>query len=255
MTNRVRLPWKRHDKGYEIIHFEANLIDWIDTDQNSQKTRAHGRLLPPMPPLPDDYGGAIYLDEDDHPAYLKVINPLGNQTEEIDPIATSPSLYLEFSNTDCSSDGVLKFATQYGLLKMNEGPETLDMWCYHIRMMHHAILMWHHVQHKKPASITEIFRAHSPIYEGGLKYSLEPVPSSSSNKEGSLQLFLEPTSLLAAMWFQFAGAIDRATSFGPCEECSAWIDQAVDSNRPDKRYCSLACKQRAYRKRKARKEI
>jgi hypothetical protein len=252
MTNRIRLPWKRHSKGYEIIHFDANVVDWKNADQNRKKTQILALLPHPMPPLPDDYGGAISHDENDHPAYLKVINPLGNKTEGIDPIATLPSPYLEFANTDCSSEGVLKFATQYGLLKKNEGPETLDMWCYHIRVMHHAIMMWKHVQDDKPTSFAKIYKDHCPYSDEGLKYSLAPVPSDTSKQPNELHLVLEPINLLAALWFQFAGAIDGATSFSPCQECSAWIDTVPGSNRPDKIYCSDACRMRAYRKRKVK---
>jgi hypothetical protein len=253
MKNRIRLPWKRHLKGYEIIHFPANSVNFKETGRGSIKALPFGSLPRPMPILPDDYGVAEHREENDRPLHLFVITPVGNVTEDIDPTTMSPNLYLEFSNTACSAEGVIEFASEYGLLTASEEHETVDMWCYHIRKMHHAILMWNHVQHKKPKTFSKIFRDHSPTFEEGLKYLLEPVPTSTSTKEDRLQLILEPTSLLASMWFQFAGAIDGATSFAPCVECSAWIDQVVGSNRPDKTYCSDACRQRAYRKRIAEK--
>jgi hypothetical protein len=249
VTNRLRLPWEKHESGYEIVHFKPSAVDWNDMDQVEGKVYPHGRLPPPMPILPDGYGGAVQDSEDDHLAHLKVISPIGNKIENFDPIEKAPDLYLTFANTPRSVDSILKFAKEYGLLKSDEGHETVDVWRYHILLMNQAISKWEHVQKDRPAAFANIYKSLSPYSENNLKHSLQEEGST-----GALMQFFEPVNLLAAMWVQFAGAIEGATSFGPCQECSAWINTDPRSNRPDKIYCSTACRMRAYRKRNSRKE-
>ena len=52
------------------------------------------------------------------------------------------------------------------------------------------------------------------------------------------------------MWLQFANAIEGDRDYAQCVECASWFEIAPGSGRPDKRYCSDACRMRAYRKRK-----
>ncbi|WP_281019562.1 hypothetical protein [Minwuia sp. IMCC3077] len=62
---------------------------------------------------------------------------------------------------------------------------------------------------------------------------------------------MKPTGLLAAMWLQFALAIDGNIDFRQCSVCRSWFEIAPGRGRPEKSYCSDACRMRAYRKRKA----
>ena len=65
---------------------------------------------------------------------------------------------------------------------------------------------------------------------------------------------LVPDSLIGALWLQFAIAVDGNLDYKRCEECQMWIEIAPGAGRPDKSYCSDACRMRAYRKRaKAKK--
>ena len=63
-----------------------------------------------------------------------------------------------------------------------------------------------------------------------------------------------PTNLIGALWLQLANAIEANRDYGQCSECSSWFEIAPGSGRPDKRYCSDACRMRAYRKRKSARE-
>ncbi len=247
MVNRLRLKWTRHLKGYEIVHFEPQLVDWSSSEKDGGRKAEFGRLPPPMPYIkPDNKDDARNLDEQRLATY-QVVQPIGNKTEEICPVRKSQNLYLEFANTACSVEGIIKFATEYGLLGIGYPFETVDAWTHHIKRMRQAISKWEHVQGDKPETFAKTYRSLNPNPDDTLKLSLQ------IGSSGSLEQYLEPPNLLGAMWVQLAGAVEGATSFTPCAECSVWIDTAPGSNRPDKAYCSPACRQRAYRKRIARK--
>lgn len=59
-----------------------------------------------------------------------------------------------------------------------------------------------------------------------------------------------PVDLMGALWLQFATTVSGQSQFRQCPECATWIEIAPGSGRPEKTYCSNACRMRAYRKRK-----
>lgn len=71
---------------------------------------------------------------------------------------------------------------------------------------------------------------------------------------GKPTIRIVPGNLIGAMWLQFALAIDGDNEFGKCSECASWYVIAPGAGRPDKTYCSNACRMRAYRKRKTAKK-
>lgn len=91
-----------------------------------------------------------------------------------------------------------------------------------------------------------------------LSRTLSPQLTSSSSSDGQSSadewnLHFEPECLLDGLWFQFALAIRGQIEHRQCVVCAAWFEIATGSGRRDKRYCSVACQMRAYRKRKAGK--
>lgn len=60
-----------------------------------------------------------------------------------------------------------------------------------------------------------------------------------------------PDNMVGALWFQFANAVCDNSGFRRCRECGRWLQLGPGSGRPEKTYCSDACRMRAYRKRKA----
>ena len=65
---------------------------------------------------------------------------------------------------------------------------------------------------------------------------------------------LVPKNLFGALWLQFAEAIDDDRDYRRCTQCLKWFEIAPGSGRPDKLYCSDACRMRSYRTRKAAKK-
>lgn len=66
-----------------------------------------------------------------------------------------------------------------------------------------------------------------------------------------LGLYFVPHSLLGALWVQFARAIERNNDFRKCTECGRSYELSPQTARSDKVYCSDACRNKAYRKRRA----
>jgi hypothetical protein len=56
-------------------------------------------------------------------------------------------------------------------------------------------------------------------------------------------------ALLQALWFQLADAVCNERTFTRCRECGTWLEVAPDAARTHRRFCSHACRTRAYRQR------
>jgi hypothetical protein len=65
-----------------------------------------------------------------------------------------------------------------------------------------------------------------------------------------LRIQLTPTSLIAAIWLQFATAIDGDKNYRRCEACKKWFEVSVEA-RGDAKFCKQACRFKAYRGRQA----
>ncbi len=66
-----------------------------------------------------------------------------------------------------------------------------------------------------------------------------------------LGLYFVPTSLIGALWLQFARAVDGNKKYGRCQECQTWFEFSPDVARTNRRYCKDACRFKAYRRRQS----
>jgi hypothetical protein len=64
-------------------------------------------------------------------------------------------------------------------------------------------------------------------------------------------LTLEPDSLRTALWLQFAQSVEDRIRYRQCAVCNKWfeISTGPKGSRKHRRYCSDACRMKAYRKR------
>ena len=67
----------------------------------------------------------------------------------------------------------------------------------------------------------------------------------------TLRMSFSPSTLLTAMWLQFALSVEQDEDFRKCRECGKWFALAPGTGRADKEFCSSACRSKAYRKRQA----
>jgi len=59
-------------------------------------------------------------------------------------------------------------------------------------------------------------------------------------------------SLLGAVWFQLADAVTYDRVFSSCRECQKWFAVGPEVARSNRRFCSNACRSKAYRERQDR---
>lgn len=73
-------------------------------------------------------------------------------------------------------------------------------------------------------------------------------------RSGFTQLIL-PDSLRAAAWAEFARAVCGNVDWGECQTCGELFELDPRQTRKDRKYCSNACKQKAWRDRKAQEGV
>ncbi len=67
-----------------------------------------------------------------------------------------------------------------------------------------------------------------------------------------MELGLVPETLRGALWFQFARTIAGNKHHFQCAYCERWIELAPGTMRRSRRFCSDACRVKAYRQRQER---
>ena len=70
------------------------------------------------------------------------------------------------------------------------------------------------------------------------------------NRRQQLRFVITPTSLISAMWLQLSIAVDGNRNYRICEDCRRWFEVGAEA-RSDAKFCSNACRQKTYRKRKS----
>ena len=70
------------------------------------------------------------------------------------------------------------------------------------------------------------------------------------------RLVMQPESLIAALWLQFANAVASHHTLRTCIRCGKWFRVGVGGDhRADAQYCSNACRQQKYLERRQKTEI
>lgn len=222
-----------------------------------------------------------------------------------DPMAT-PTLFRIFGDTPPTEDGVLTFASAYGMVLRGEtialDEEThaiglgtpLSTWTEEILHLRNALRTWDGLQAGDKDLVTgslRVWEQHSMLWadfpEPGAQVgplALDDEDLNLYHETGDLSLIAlhlvrqtvnfelstgtraqlvesttagrpalttVPTSLLGAMWFQFAQAIAEDKRYRRCQECASWFEVPPDARRRNSMYCRDACKSKAYRARKA----
>ncbi|MEQ9247469.1 MAG: hypothetical protein RLO21_15915 [Nitratireductor sp.] len=97
--------------------------------------------------------------------------------------------------------------------------------------------------------------------QAGLKFVLRDIVSESISgrlseqfdwkPDGQGMAFkLYPSNLIGSLWLQFADIVAVQTDYTRCVSCEKWFLVSPGTGRPDKKFCSNACRMRAYRNRK-----
>ena len=165
-------------------------------------------------------------------------------------------------------------------------PAAVSLWTKSVAQLNHAVLLWIAIFSNNSAAMAKLVNSDA-IPEGyraakdGLTLSWEdqPLPDNADPAEhlkrsantylgAALNAAIEgevrrqvyfrepeqlavhegPTTLLAALWLQLMRAVEGTRRFNKCKQCDMWMEMTPGINRRDKEVCSLACKQKAYRK-------
>jgi hypothetical protein len=76
----------------------------------------------------------------------------------------------------------------------------------------------------------------------------EMAPAGMSLQFARTSLQFIPTSLIGALWLQFARAVDGSKSYKECEACGKWFDVSKYGSRADKKTCNGTCRKRLKRR-------
>lgn len=75
-------------------------------------------------------------------------------------------------------------------------------------------------------------------------------PALSTDKKPQTYWELLPADLLAALWLQFAMAVEDQKNYRRCDSCGDWFEAPKDPTRTNQRFCSVTCRNRGHRGKK-----
>ena len=190
----------------------------------------------------------------DKPAIVQLLLPRSDKIERFDLFERAPALFRDVASAQTTVEGVTKLADGYGPLLRDRLPDVED-WYSAIRAMRRAVAAW------EDAKSTGDYRRVARLIKNRAGYKFgatSNLPGTAANiylsedkSTGTgLRLRIRPSCLADALWVQLTLAIDAKQNLVACVECRKWFPVEAGAARSDKRYCSDACKMRAYRKRK-----
>ncbi len=211
----------------------------------------------------------------------------GGTAREYNPLA-DPAVFLRFSDAHpLEENAIVDLANQYGFLFAHQlslvgqlpAGELVESWRKETEHLHAAVELWEASRHRLLAWITEGVgkRENDYIYKGPLgDYLISSPPSLINAAMHVLQrsvdyklksacevrflwnversnglVYDHPKSLQACLWLQLAYAVAGKSpeDYRRCGECTRRFEIA-DTMRRDSKFCSNACRVRAYRHRK-----
>jgi hypothetical protein len=204
------------------------------------------------------------------------------------PLQDYTGLFLTFSATEPTEEGMLRFANQFGPLGLGrmgvrgevESEELFSVWAEQVRTIREAVQHWEQTRlgssdndkretlhatindHLQKTGMAHLFG--SSLLGGGgrlvqqvnlalSRLALSPPPLLelvSGAEAGKVSLEVHPSSLLYALWFLFARAVVKNSHFRQCASCSSWFEVSPERRRADAQYCKELCRVRAYKARR-----
>ncbi len=244
--------------GYEII----GASPWQGREGGTVKPRPP-QQIEPMLSLRAGYSVNLLYDAD----YI--------------PLSEYPGLFMLFAQMERDQDMVLAFAHMFGRLGLLEivalptvqrehvvaervdwldkldtfegrylcFAEPLRRWYEEMDHLRDAVMLWDRFR-DEPTNTIVAKELRSRVRE-----RLSNVNPTLHFEEARPQLCVSitPSTLSEALWLQLALAIDGRKDFKRCPTCGQWFEIGKYGTRRDKKYCSGACKQKAYDKRRTAK--
>jgi len=181
-----------------------------------------------------------------------IFEPKSARTRSFDIFEEGPTLFLDFANALTTLDSAKVLAERFGPLNA-EKPSYVDNWYTAIKLMRSAVIEVEKARATGDYNRVVRMLLHSRFSAVGSHGIDAGISLETDSTNASARLCIRPPTLFHALWTQLALAVDGSQSLHTCIQCKKWF--AIDSGRgrSDKRYCSNACRMRAYRKRNAKK--
>lgn len=125
--------------------------------------------------------------------------------------------------------------------------EPLSLWQAEAKHMQEVVALRDAAGHEHEQKQAEI----AALVSEGLRDRIDFALGAS---DGRSSLIIRPKGLIGALWLQAARAVAGNRDLKQCAECATWYEVSAEHARPDKIFCSDACRMRAYRRRKKEKE-
>lgn len=196
------------------------------------------------------------------------------QGEFYTPLDDEPGLFRRFAlGTEPTPEKVQQFIREFGTLGLTSGKETLEIWKINIESMQRCIQWWDMLKQGKDVELRGKLRESKADFDRDTQQAfdrgdIDVAALCLINREVNLRLeehvrpalefdprqsrdrlVLIPRNLLGAMWLQLAETVSSGKLHRQCEACGRWFEVSAGNYRTDRKYCSDACKVRAYRAR------
>ena len=187
---------------------------------------------------------------------IRVLHPRSKRTRRFDLFEFNSSAFLEFAQTPLTEDRVKDFADRYGLLSNDpdefdhEWGRDISLWFANIRRMRRHVELWW--KSRVTGDFSRIIRELRRSFTIDLTRTGVPVALllKQDRLSASPNLCIRPVTFQEALWTQLVLEIDGGRNLYTCLQCRKWFRLEAKRGRSDKKYCSNACRMRAYRKRK-----
>jgi len=211
---------------------------------------------------------------------------------EYRPFEQRTGLFREFADLGTAEAPVLAFANRFGLLEeennlelpSRSGPvqahgETLEFWKSEIQALKFAVELWDAfctgsrdeiaaldakwAKQRVPLALRQKLHLGDEDAPIAAVDAIQDIADQKLQRHVAtrllaagdlpkLRVFLQPRSLLGALWIQFAAAVDSRKTFKNCAQCGAPFELSrtpETGKRSDARFCSDRCRVAHYRQR------
>ena len=275
MSNLIWFEWKKCTDGYSLETFKPEYLEICDEPHHAvadEEIPRRGQWAYPSENAPS------WVDK-----FLKINNyrfgvfseslvgqdffiPRSDTFSQIEPLKKNSAAFLEFAECWDSTQNVTRFVNNYGVLNDKLPIRPLDEYSLSVSRilnsalkMHTAVRLWEKGIEK--SDFEDLYSYFNTTIFTDKKDGSDWAKSDPSMSEvyvklrrnqdrmGLPYISIVPEDLESALWFQFAQAVSGTQEFIKCVECPSWYEIAPGAGRPEKKFCSDACRMRAYRKR------
>jgi hypothetical protein len=243
MQQVLRLNWPVCRDGYDLVKFDSRKVDWplflrTEEARQSQLTDQEQRFL-------ERWGERLSLNDPGEEEELWFM-PRSKRISTFDVLAKEPRLYSKLAGARGSDVKLQKFVSDYGLLWQNE-PCSLA----HLRAcasrLHDLMEMRNVVDRRRKF---EWLTAAMKNFNGGFSSDINFSPEVVNNR---VEFILRPEDLRIALMVQLIFSGSKNLKVNQCANCGNFIPKGPKQYRQDRKHCSDACRQQAYRQASCRK--